>query len=182
MPQKQSDMRGYTDMKKVSDDSVNQQLENSLENKVPSQENQNTMNSDNTVPSSPVQKEMLPKANSTPKMQKYIIVKQKESVNEEDVPNEERDESLGNHSHPSSEPSENLTGDPNTDKDNNEDQSMEIPASPGASKLNSSSDNQEQNGSGSDDTNAPPSNEQRIPDKDFDILFKGMQIIFMDNI
>ena len=48
------------------------------------------------------------------------------------------------------------------------------PGSPGSSKLNSSSENQEQSSSGLDETNAPPSNKDRIPDKEFDILFKGM--------
>ena len=174
LPQKQNDMRGFSGMKLDTHKSDHQQLDKSVENEVPTQPMQKNNNSNITVPSSPVPKENRPQANSTPKTQKYIILKQKETLNEEIVTNEEIDESMPENTHPSSEPSENLAGDQNMDKDNNEKESMDTAESPGSAKLNSSSENQEQSGSGSDETNAPPSNEDLIPDKEFDILFKGM--------
>ena len=174
LPQKQNDMRGFSGMNMDTHKSDNQQLDKSVENKVPPQPIQNKKNSNITVPSLPVPKENLPKANSTPKIEKYIILKPKETLNEEIVTNEEIEESMADTSHPSSEPSENLTGDQNMDKDNNENKSMDTAGSPGSAKLNSSSENQEQSSSSSDETNAPPCNKDRIPDKEFDILFKGM--------
>ena len=118
-------MRGFSGMKMDTHKSDNQQLDKSVEHEVPSQPSQNRNNLNITVPSSPVPKENLPKANSTPKTQKYIILKPKETLNEEIVPNEDIDESMGDTSHPSSEPSENLAGDQNRDKDNNENKSMD---------------------------------------------------------
>ena len=167
-------MRGFSGMKLDTHNSDHQQLDKSVENEVPTQPMQKTNNSNITVPSSPVPKENRPQANSTPKKQKYIILKQKETLNEEIATNEEIDESMPENTHPSSEPSENLAGDQILEKDNNEKESMDTAESPGSAKLNSSAENQEQSGSGSDETNAPPSNEDLIPDKEFDILFKGM--------
>ena len=174
LPQKQNYMRGFSGMKLDTHKSDQHQLDKSLENEVPTQSMQNTNKSNITVPSSPVPKDNQPQANSTPKMHKYILLKQKETLNEEVGTNEQIDESMPENTHPSSEPSENLAGNQNMDTDNNEKESMDTAGSPGSAKLNSSSENQEQSGSGSDETNGPPSNANLIPDKEFDILFKSM--------
>ena len=174
LPPKQSDMRGFSDMKLDTPKSDHQQLDNSVEKGNLTQPMQKTNISNITVPSSPVPKENKPQANSTPKTQKYIILKQTETLNEDIVTNEGIDESMPDNNHPSSEPSANSAGDENMDKDTNEKESMETAESPGSAKLNSSSENQDQNGSGSDETNAPPSNVDLIPDKEFHLLYKGM--------
>ena len=177
LPQKQSDMRGFKDMKMETLDSNSQQLNKLVENEVPLQRMNSNPKSNIQLPSSPAAKEDKPQANSTPKTKKYIILQQTEPQNEEIITNEQMDEPMADLSHPSSEPPENLPDDQITEEDNTENKSLEMAHSSDSAKLNASAENQDDSGSTSDETNAPPSNEDLIPDKEFDILYKGMYIL-----